>query len=292
MKLLIWLGLLLVEPCIAQTTPDPSSLIPAIDIGTILPASAMESMLKTIAGLTSHHSWTGGTSNGTFGFEIGLEVMAMKLPSDFGTAIGSIGGGGGGSSSMTDSLPAIPIPKLRLAKGITDAFELEASGIWYRSLYFLGGSVKWNFLMPDEGPSLGIRVAYSRTNLDFSGLGIPGFDGGFPLTVSGMNLGTINLVLKTQTVSAALILSKKIFFCDPWLAAGYEYHLGQMEIPINLTILGTTQTLTSPGYTSQAYFIGGGLSLRFSPVPFTLAFGGFSHGAGMHVIGVTFGVGF
>lgn len=276
----------------AQTAADASSLIPAIDIGTILPSAAMESIIKTIAGLTSHHSWNGGASGGTFGFDIGIEAMAMKLPSDFGSAIGSIGGGSGGSSMSNDSLPAIPIPKLRLGKGFLDAWEIEASGIWYRSAFFLGGSLKWNFFNPDEGPNFGVRIAYSRTNLDFSGIGIPGFDGGFPLNVGGINLGTINMIIKTQTVSAAAILSKKLWFADPWMVAGFEYHVGQIEIPIKLTILDATQTLTSPGYTSQSYFLGTGVSFRFVPVPLTLAFGGFFHGAGMHVIGATFGIGF
>lgn len=271
----------------ADAITIPDDLIPQIDLGSLIPEAPAKVILKTIGLMTRHRPYEAATPLGRSGFDLGIEATLVKPPSDFISSLTSFANAGSDSSSST-ALPALPSVKLHLHKGINDSLDVGISGLYFPGVTFFGGDIKVVVFKPEEGPTWAIRGGYSTTTIDMSRFGKYG---SIPLAVQGVDLGTASVVIASKTFTAEVIASRKIDFADPYIGMGYEFTQGQLQIPVKLRVLDTTQTLTSPTYRSNGGGAFMGVDFRMFPIPARIALeGGYSF-IGMHYLGLTAGLG-
>ncbi|MEK7692079.1 MAG: hypothetical protein AAB425_13780, partial [Bdellovibrionota bacterium] len=186
------------QPVHAASTPTeiPTSIptdgfssadLPGIDISSILPESVMTTILGTIGILTNHRPYQPATALGLFGLEFGIEATLVHLPDTFMSSFSDLGStsvSSGGSSSARrnplvaaassteNPIPSLPMARFHLHKGFGSIFDAGFSGLYFSSISILGGDLKATFYEPEEGPTLAVRLNYSRTTLDFGKLGL------------------------------------------------------------------------------------------------------------------------
>jgi len=141
---------------------------------------------KDLGAIISYKGVTPATPLGVVGFDIGVELTATNIENN------SIFRQAGGSSSSS-----VLVPKLHIHKGLPFGFDIGAfiSKVSDANISLIGAEARWAIL--DDGiatPALGLRIAGTKET----------------------GVGQIDL----STLSADIVLSKKLTLVTPFIGAG------------------------------------------------------------------------
>ncbi len=141
---------------------------------------------KDLGAVTSYKGVTPATRLGVVGFDVGVELTATNLENS------SIFRQAGGSSSSS-----VLIPKLHIHKGLPFGFDIGAfiSKVSDANISLFGAEARWALV--DDGittPAVGLRIAGTKET----------------------GVGQLDL----STVSADVVVSKKLTLVTPFIGAG------------------------------------------------------------------------
>lgn len=135
-------------------------------------AGSVEILVKTSALGTAHHAYQPPSPLGiVIGVDVGVEVTALQVPSDFAAILATAAG------VPTSQIPnLVAIPRLNLHKGLPKGFDVGVSwmgGGWIGyadQLNVLGFDLKWT--LPTRSfksgkPTIAVRADFSTTRLWF-----------------------------------------------------------------------------------------------------------------------------
>lgn len=141
---------------------------------------------KDLGAVTSYKGVTPATPLGLVGFDLGVELTATNLENS------SIFRQAGGSSSSS-----VLVPKLHIHKGLPFGFDIGAfiSKVSDANISLIGAEARWELI--DDGiamPAVGLRIAGTKET----------------------GVGQVDL----STLSADIVLSKKLTLVTPFIGAG------------------------------------------------------------------------
>lgn len=264
-----------------------ATALEGVDIGTLLPDAAQKSIVKTFGYLMSDRPYQGAESiskDSVIGFDFGVEATLVHTASDFKS---SVSGSALGSSTVS-ALPALPIVKLHLDKSFGPKWDFGITGLYYPGVLSLGVHVKRLIYEPEEGPVYSFRFIYSYANVDLRKLGAPTI----PISSNGSTLGKASLLLKSRVWSPQLLASKRLDFAEPYLGVGVAFLSGQIDIPVKLDVLESTQTLSTSPVSAVNPMALMGISFRVPGIFLHLVVEGSYSQLGMHTLGLMLGFGF
>lgn len=209
-------------------------------------------VVKSLVGLTGfglqHRPYEPATPLGVaVGIDFSLEVTLFKIPDSLFTSLSALG------APATSPIPALPIAKLHLHKGMGDFVDIGGSIFYLPGNWIVGADAKFVFLQGEEGPTYAFRFCYTYVDMNISGS-----EGSFNLT--------------TTTYSPQLVVSRQMDFADPYMGVALEYARGggsgTITVPANLIgpiPAGVTIPpipYDSPTETAFGAYAFGGVSLR------------------------------
>lgn len=155
------------------------------NIGSLAQDSFLK-LSKDLGAVTSYKGVTPATPLGIVGFDVGVELTATNLENT------SIFRQAGGSSSSS-----VLVPKLHIHKGLPFGIDIGAfiSKVSDANISLFGAEARWAII--DDGiatPAVGLRIAGTKET----------------------GVGQIDL----STLSADVVLSKKLTFVTPFIGAG------------------------------------------------------------------------
>ncbi len=190
-----------------------------------LTSSGVDSLIKTVAISSDHRAYMPASALGaTVGLDVGVEVTAIQLPSDFLSAMAAAG--------VTSSLPTyLALPKLNFHKGLPRGVDLGFSYVGYQNYKIYGAEVKWAFLRGGMAkPAVAARLSQSYSSLFF---------------------------MKTRTSKLDLVASKGFaLIFEPYVGAGMQVSSGELDVPIGGTTGLNASVSGSSSYTAAHYFVG------------------------------------
>jgi hypothetical protein len=188
-------------------------------------------LVRTVSVGGDHHPFRPASPLGlAFGFDLGADAVAVKLPAEFKTAIVFATG------SSAEDLPALlPLPKLNFHKGLPFGFDLGATFMNLKVdgqdvFRTLGVDVQWAFLRAPGLPNVAVRTSAAWNRLFF---------------------------VQTRTVSADLLASYSLGFVEPYAGAGVQSWSGDIEVPEGVPTGGNS--LHASGLHSRGF---GGFATR------------------------------
>lgn len=245
----------------AQGFGDISLIDPNI-FSNLVPKAVIDSLIKTTGVYASHRAYQGATSIYNYNsLDVYVEATLMKVGSALPDALAA---NGLNTSSVTNT-PGVPTAKIHIRKAFNQYFDLGVSGINYRGQSIYGGDAKIVLYDPEEGPSFGLRLGYTYMDVPV-------------------------LYTKSHVFNPELVVSRKLYFAEPYLGAGYRYITGKISIPIN--ILGTIKNYNASGTASDQYVFTGIFFRIFGPQGLRLGIEGTFDFGGFSSLGMVFGFGF
>ena len=208
----------------------------------------------------------------SLGFEIGLAVSLAKIPDSLYTEIASTGG------PSTSQLPSIPMAMLVVHKGVGNKVDLGASFIGYGSANrIFGFDVKSVIFDGEDTPTFSGRYCYTNTSLSLSGVSV-----------------------STGTHSIQGLMSKQIFFADPYLGAAFNYTSGEVAAQTSVTTIlpgpgggpVTADVSVNKTATDRSGTLFGGVSFRVPYLGARLTLEGGYDTSGKHFMGTKIGMNF
>jgi hypothetical protein len=163
-------------------------------------------LIGTAAVGTTHRAYMPASSMGwLIGLDMGIEATGVRLTQSFRDAIATVS-----QKSSSDIPSVIPVPKLNLHKGLPFGVDLGLSYIGYQSqIQVIGGDVKWAFtdLIKDLPLSGALRLNYTSEKLWY---------------------------LNSSNFQTDLLVSKSLFFIEPYVGTGLQFWSGDINVPTGL----------------------------------------------------------
>ncbi len=183
----------------------------------------VDALIKTAALTSDHRAYAGPSPLGTLiGLDIGTEGTLVQTPSAFSTAL--VFATGKASAQIPQYFG---VAKVNARKGLPFGFDLGFSyskiaigGVTYFQSY--GGDVQWAPMGKRPAPiSFAVRGSYSTNRM---------------------------LFIRTQTVSADLLLGKKWVIIEPYVGVGLQRWSGRLEVPFTVPtgLIDLDKSGTSP----------------------------------------------
>ncbi len=238
-----------------STLPFDPSQFP--DPNALLTKEITNAIVKTAGLAADHRSYEPATALGTkLGVDIGIEITGTKLSQEFKDALALAG-------LKNYTLHVIPIPKIHLHKGISSRVGLNLSLVYYQGYRIYGGDVKVTVLQPEEGPTLAFRVGYNFSKMGF---------------------------VDTRTITPQLVISRALFFADPYIGVGYQITSGKVTIPVYINDIHIA-TLSNSAK-AQAFLAFTGIQFRVPGLGLQLTLEGAYSSAKIHTLGTKVGFSF
>jgi len=204
------------------------------DLSTVT-QSMVHDLVSTATVGTSHHAYMPASPMGwAIGLDMGVEATGVRLPNSFRDAIATV------SQKSAGDIPAvIPVPKLNVHKGLPFGLDVGASYVGYQDkIKVLGGDLKWAFtdLIKASPVSAAIRMNYTSETLWY---------------------------LKGHNFQTDFLISKDLFFIEPYVGTGLQMWSGKIDVPTGLSAgsgLPTTVSANDSG-TNAHFFAGAPLKL-------------------------------
>lgn len=192
-----------------------SYAVPVFTPGNVsqLTNDAVSSLVKTVAIGADHHAYMPASALGAVvGFDIGLDITAISIPSSFQSAMALAG--------VTGKVPSVlPLPKLNIHKGLPLRLDAGFTYFGYQNYKIIGGELKWNFYRGSFAlPAFAVRASETISTLFF---------------------------MKTHTYTLDLVASKRLFYLfEPYIGVGWQWAQGNLDVPISGP-LGLSLTVSS-----------------------------------------------
>lgn len=208
---------------------------PAFALDSFIPSAVSalgtgaKDLLKTTAIGSDHRAYMPASALGIVGFDIGVDVTAIKVSNEFEAAMSAITG-------SPVSLAVIPVPRLSVHKGLPFGVDLGFSYFKLQDKASLwGGEAKWAFL--NGGlvlPSIAARVSYSSSKLWF---------------------------LETSTFKFDVVASKNFMVFEPYGGLGIQSWSGDLKLDaIQAAVASAAGVSTHASGTSPHIY--GGLAMK------------------------------
>lgn len=166
---------------------------------------SVAALIKTGAIGGDHRAYMPASSLGVaIGLDFGIDVTAIKTPTEFISAMNQISG------QPTTSIPElIPLPRFNIHKGLPFGIDLGFSYLSYQSLAkMIGGEVKWNFINGGlVKPNVAVRATGNYLNLWF---------------------------LQTHTYKVDVTASKSFAIFEPYVGTGLQFWSGDLNVPVTV----------------------------------------------------------
>jgi hypothetical protein len=186
-----------------------------------LTSNAMtKSLVETVGLAADHRAYMPASALGmSIGFDLGVDVTSISLPSDFVTAMNAASAEGGVPSSLI-------LPKLNIHKGLPGNFDIGFSGIWYQGNSVNGFEVKWAPLPGSAAlPALAARLSYTNAKLFF---------------------------LSTNTWKLDAVVSQDFVFVEPYAGFGFQLVDGKVDVS-GATSLPAGVSASASSFTEHFY---------------------------------------
>jgi hypothetical protein len=243
---------------------DPSQIA---DLNNLLKPEVTNAFIKTIGLGAIMRPYEPATPLGTkIGLDFGVELTLSKIPDDLNTAMTEAGAGGGDNAG----LPAFPVPRFHIHKGIGERVDVGIAGMWYprgfdiiKPIEFWGVDLKAAVFHPEEGPTVSLRFCY--TSIDI-------------------------MVVSAKSYEPQILISRALDFADPYIGAGYTYTKGTLTYSREI-IPGQTVTISGNGQAS-GFTAFSGVQFHITAIGLQLTLEGSYNTAGTHSLGTKLGLRF
>jgi len=245
-------------PWFYKTAGADAFTLPSIDD---LVSPTLQTEAARLAGvLSQHRPYQGATPLGTLpGLDAFLEVSLVQVPQGLIDELAASGLG------ATLPLRTLPVAKLHAHKGIYPRVDIGASYFRLLKYRIYGGDLKWAVWLPDEGPTVALRLCYSNASLDY---------------------------LTSETWSPQIVVSRKLDFAEPYLGLEYTWISGGIHGKQIQDVSGTPVEIAIDidgiRATSASAFMG--LNLRVPVVGLKLGIEGAYSFVKAHSLGVQLGL--
>lgn len=244
-----------------------------ISADSLISSDVVKSLVSLIAFGGQHRPYEPATPLGmAVGLDFSLELTLFKIPDDLFANLSSVG------APSKSPIPAAPMPKLHLHKGMGEFVDLGGSILYYPSNWIVGGDIKVVLVQGEEGPTYAIRFCYTYTSVSFDGI-----------------------TASTKVYSPQFLLSRQMEFADPYIGVALEYATGEVNasvpgekflpsgvtLPPGVTLPAVQFSATAPAvYGAYAF---GGVSLRIPRSGLRLTLEGSYNTAGESTMGTKVG---
>lgn len=241
------------------------------NISAFLSTEVASVVVKVFGLVFDHRSYEPATPLGTkIGLDLGVEVDLVQIPSDLTSNLSNQGINMG-------TIPVLPsLKELNFHKGMSDSVDFGGSILSFQGYFVWALELKIALSVPEEGPSWAIRLSRNSTHIPVGNTSVLGTD--------------LGVAVDTVTWTPELVMSKKLDFADPYLAVGYQYATGAINV--------TSSAGTLPGGLNSISGSGGGflaligLSLKPPNVGLRLTLEGAYSSAGFNSLGTKVGFSF
>ncbi|MCM0605406.1 MAG: hypothetical protein KA715_04900 [Xanthomonadaceae bacterium] len=220
---------------------DATAILNALtnQINTPTAQTAIRALI-TITSLSSdHRAYQPASPLGTsVGIDMGLELTAISIPQNLITDISNAVG-----STSLSTLPAVPVPKLHLHKGL-GMLDVGVSYLGflprpYQVYQIWGGDAKLTIINPDQGLIWALRLNYTYSSFD---------------------------LIKTSTWTPQVLASIKLDFAEPYAGIGYQIATGTISGTLSQTVLVVTVSAPISASGIASAFQGfGGVGFKLGP---------------------------
>jgi hypothetical protein len=244
---------------------DPNTLSGAV------PQNVANQAIKMFGIYTAHRPYSGATSiieSNTF--DLDVEATLVKIGDGL---VNELKADGLASANTSNVPPAVPMAKINLRKGFTDWFDLGLSGLYYRGQEIIGGDLKFVLYNPEEGLAWALRLGYTYASVPYA------------------------YVTSCSTISPELVVSRRLYFSEPYFGIGGRYITGTISVPfntgsINVPSVPNSFNVTKSGSGVTGYAFTGVYFRLLGPQGLRLGIEGTFDLSGYHTIGGIFGFGF
>lgn len=264
--ILLWLSLAIAPAARAQGIFDFGLINPS-DLGGVLPQNVADEAVRMVGIYSAHRPYSGATPITRYnGVDLQIEATLVKLGPGLARALREIG-----ASNLTpEGVPALPLVKLNLRKGIGPNSDIGLSGIVLYGQRIFGGDIRWLVAEPEEGLNWAFRLGYTYADMP-----------------------TVTYVRSCNTIAPELVVSRPLEFAEPYFGIGGRYMWGTVDIPFEGTPpLVPDFNITKKGSASDFYVFTGVYFHVIGPQGLRLGVEGSWDLSGYHTIGTVFGVGF
>ena len=187
-----------------------------------LSQSDVNAVIQLTALGTTHRAYAGASPLGITGFDFGVDLVGIPLPSQVTNALSLATG-----QPIANIPTLIPLPKVNLHKGLPGRIDVGLSFLSYQNLFTTwGGDIKWTILGGLAAPALAVRGNATYSQLYF---------------------------ITTHTYSLDVVVSKNLFIIDPYLGAGLEFWSGDLLAPISGPGFSTNVSAHTNGMNPHLY---------------------------------------
>ncbi len=222
-----------------------------------LSAGNVADIIRTMASGGDYRSYSGASSSGVTGIDLGVDLTGIWAPASFQTAMGII------TSTASTQIPALlPFPRFNARKGLPFGLEIGLSFIpsglvpGY-NIQSWGGELKWNFLNKTVAPLVAFRASANYGSLWF---------------------------IDTHAFKFELVGSKKFGPIEPYVSAGCQIWNGTLNLSSTLQ-----QAMTLANVSNQAsdsnLVLGGGISIKMVLLKLVAEYDYNATGAGVQTVG-------
>jgi hypothetical protein len=205
------------------------------DPNSLLSDEITSAIVKTVGfGVDQHAMQPATPINLNGGLDIYVEAMLFRTPDYFQEALTNAGFG-------SDLPTSLPFARIHIVKGFGESTDVGISAISYTKYLVVGGDIKWALHVPEEGATWAFRISYNYAKLD---------------------------IVRTNTITPQILVSRKLSFADPYLGLGIQYAWGSLAVPLSMVttppdgvdISGQVATKSASAF-SASLFIGVGVKL-------------------------------
>jgi hypothetical protein len=181
------------------------------DVTSLLNEQFAKPFVTTFGLVFDHRAYEPATPLGTkIGVDLGVEVTLVQLPTSMRD---SFAAQGLDFSSLT-FLPSAKI--LNFHKGWTDSVDLGTSIFWFQQYRIWSVEMKVVVFNPEEGLTWAVRLSRTALSIPIGSIDFFGQSASFGIA--------------TTTWTPQLVVSRKLNFADPYIAVGYQYATGGINI--------------------------------------------------------------
>lgn len=220
---------------------NPSAILNALanQLNTPVAQKAISALVTITAMSADNRAYQPASPLGTsVGVDLGLEITAMHIPAnllaDISAAVGS---------TSLSGLPALPVPRLSLHKGLG---KLDVGGTYlgflpapYNLYSILGLDAQLTIIEPEEGLRWAVRMNYTYASFD---------------------------MIKTTTWTPQILASVPLSFAEPYAGIGYQIASATLSGTLTQSVAGVTVSvpLSTTGRASalQGFL---GTAFKFGP---------------------------
>ena len=185
----------------------------------------VDSLLETIAVGAAERTYQPASNLGILGFDIGVEVTAISLPSEFQNALALAS-----QVSQTQIPGLFPLPRLNARVGLPFGIDFGATYTGYEDIFqSIGLDAKWTFMKVSGLADLATQVTGNYTKIWY---------------------------ISTHAYTFDVVMSKNLILLEPYIGAGLVNWNGDLDVPLGGSKGLPTDIAAHDSGTTGHFFVG------------------------------------